>query len=855
MKKSITLSIFVLSILVFVSSSLTSPPPENKYFYGVFPSSAPGVGGSYSLEEVCPGIDIASPLRVIDFPNTGDDLLLSKTGLVYRINFEEERKDIVLDIKDRTFKLGEGGSVGMVLHPNFGTDIPDDQYILMFYRYKPDPDEWSKNGFNRLSKFYWNESEGKFDNATEEILFQQYDRTEWHNGGGMFFGRDGFLYLSLGDEGHEDFITDSTQRLDGGFFSGVLRIDVDNDSTKSHPIIRQPLPNDSAPDGWGETYSRGYSIPNDNPWISDDGNQLEEYWAIGTRSPYSMYMDEETEEVWIADVGESEREEISKVEKGDNLQWPYKEGLSEHEGFEKPSNIIGNEKLPIFDYGRTDGTCIIGGSIYRGERYPELFDRYVYADYSHNKIVSINSIDGENPNPQSIIGDIKSFGLDLPSKSGITGLEIRDNGEILVFITDTDNFLAPGRILKLVQNSPVADPPSKLSALGVFIDLETLEINGDFVPYTVNSPLWSDRAVKERWIMVPSDGNRNSIEEQISFSRNNGWSFPEGTVFVKQFALPLSLDIPDELYNLETRFFVIGEGGKGYGITYKWDEDQKDATLLKWSDSEFFDITVDGEVAFTQEWSYPSRSQCLTCHNAGAGYVLGVNTHQMNVGEGNDNFISYLDDNDFFISDVAEPNTLPKSYGLFSNASLDVKIKSYLDSNCASCHRPNGVPNVAMDLRLANTHPTLFLDVPTESIASDEERMIVWPGDHHMSELWVRDASLDEDRMPPLGRNMIDQPYIDSLALWIDKLQPLDIESATFTLYPNPVVDKVYINVNLTWEAPYTMTMYNMKGQLVFEKYLRYQDEQVDLSSFSAGQYHIRITSGENSDVKQILIF
>lgn len=804
---------------------------------------------------MCPGIEIASPLRVIDFPGSEDDLLLSKTGLVYKVNFEEERKDIVLDIKDRTFKLGEGGSVGMVLHPNFGKNEDDDQYILMFYRYKPDPDEWSKNGFNRLSKFYWDDAEGKFDESNEEILFQQYDRTEWHNGGGMFFGRDGFLYLSLGDEGHEDFITSSTQRLDGGFFSGVLRIDVDNDSTKSHPIIRQPLPNDAAPEGWGDTYSQGYSIPNDNPWLSEDGSKLEEYWAIGTRSPYSMYMDEETEEVWIADVGESEREEISKVEKGDNLQWPYREGSLEHEGFEMPTDLIGNDKSPIFDYGRTDGTCIIGSGIYRGERHPELFDRYVYADYSHNKLVSINSIEGEDPNPKSIIGDIKSFGLDLPSKSGITGLELRDNGEILVFISDTDDFLAPGRILRLVQNSPVADPPSKLSELGVFNDLETLEIDDDFVPYTVNSPLWSDRAEKQRWILVPSDGDRNSIDEQISFTRSNGWSFPEGTVFVKQFALPLSLDNPDELYNLETRFFIIGEGGKGYGITYKWDEDQKDATLLKWSDTEMFDITVDGEVAYTQEWSYPSRSQCLTCHNAGAGYVLGVNTHQLNVGSGKNNLITFLDENDFFITDVDEPHTLPKSYGLFSDVSLDIKIKSYLDSNCSSCHRPEGVPNVSMDLRLSNTHPTLFLDQPTESIASDGDRMIVWPGDHHMSELWVRDASLNEDRMPPLGRNLIDQAFIDSLALWIDNLKPLEIESTTFTLYPNPVVDRVFINVNPAWEAPYTLTMYDMKGQLVFEKYLRYQNEQVNLSTFIAGQYHMRITSGENSDVKQILIF
>ena len=608
MKKSVT--IFIFSVLVLVSATLMSPP-DNKYFYDIFPSSAPGIGGSYALVEVCPGIDIASPLRLINFPYSDDELLLSKTGVIYRVNFEENRKEIVLDIRDRSFKKGEGGSVGMVLHPNFGLDESENQYILIFYRHKINPDEWSDKGFNRLSKFYWNEAEGKFDMDSEEILIQQYDRSTWHNGGGMFFGTDGFLYLSLGDEGHKDHISLSSQRINGGLFSGVLRIDINNDPLKSHPIRRQPIANDIPPDGWGNTYTQGYSIPNDNPWVSDDGSQLEEFWAIGLRSPYSMYLDEETDKIWIADVGESEREEVNIASKGDNFQWPYREGYKDHVDHEEPSSLIGNERPPIYDYSRTEGSCIIGGGIYRGERHPELFDRYIYADYSFNKLVSINSLEGEDPNPQNMISDIKSFGLDLPPKSGITGVHIRDNGEILVFISNPDDFELPGRILRLVQNSPVADPPSKLSSLGIFDNLESLDIVDEFVPYTVNSPLWSDRAVKKRWIMVPSDGVRNSIDEQISFSKNSEWKFPEGTVFIKHFALPLSLDNVDDLHNLETRFFIIGEEGKGYGVTYKWDEDQKDATLLKWSDTETYDITVAGELAYKQEWNYLSRSQCL----------------------------------------------------------------------------------------------------------------------------------------------------------------------------------------------------------------------------------------------------
>ena len=81
------------------------------------------------------------------------------------------------------------------------------------------------------------------------------------------------------------------------------------------------------PAGWGGTYSQGYSIPNDNPWQDPDGSILEEYYALGIRGPYAMWYDRAAEEIWLADVGAGKREEISRFGKGDNLQWPYKEGI------------------------------------------------------------------------------------------------------------------------------------------------------------------------------------------------------------------------------------------------------------------------------------------------------------------------------------------------------------------------------------------------------------------------------------------------------------------------------------------------------------------------------------------------
>lgn len=240
-----------------------------------------------------------------------------------------QTKDLILDIGDRSFKLGEAGVTGIVLHPKFGlSNFPDKQEIFIFYRSKPNPDGWSEKGFNRIAKFKWDPSSETFDLNSEEILFQQYDRSTWHNGGGMFFDNDGFLCVSLGDEGMEDFLADSNQKLDGGLFGGIIRIDIDNDPTRSHPIRRQPRVNEAPPAdfaGW-ETFTQGYSIPNDNPWLSPDSTNLEEFYAIGLRSPYSVYFDKETENIWVADVGSDIAEEINKVDYGDNLQWPFREG-------------------------------------------------------------------------------------------------------------------------------------------------------------------------------------------------------------------------------------------------------------------------------------------------------------------------------------------------------------------------------------------------------------------------------------------------------------------------------------------------------------------------------------------------
>src|SRR5262249_14367830 len=121
--------------------------------------------------------------------------------------------------------------------------------------------------------------------------------------------------------------------------------------------------------------------------------------------------------------------------------------------------------------------------------------------------------------------------------------------------------------------------PSRLSQTGLFHSLETLEPAPGLIPYTVNSPLWSDGAAKRRWIALPGGA-------RITYRPTGEWSFPTGTIFVKHFEMTASKAgrgdsaSPEATKRLETRLLVVDEAGGGYGVTYRWRSDGRDADLL-----------------------------------------------------------------------------------------------------------------------------------------------------------------------------------------------------------------------------------------------------------------------------------
>jgi len=216
------------------------------------------------------------------------------------------------------------------------------------------------------------------------------------------------------------------------------------------------------------------------------------------RSPHRMTRDPVTGDIWLGDVGQGTREEVTKVFRGGNLRWPYREGTVA--GLKaKPSPLIGFDVAPVHAYGRGSGICVIGGYVYRGALHPELTGKYIFGDHGSGRIWSLDDSSGtavvtslltmtsRGPGPKNGMG---SFGLDA-------------SGEIYVLSLAGTN-LYGGRIHRLEKTTEgVPEPPRLLSRTTAFTNLSTLDRAPGVMPYEVIQPLWSDASDKRTLDRAP----------------------------------------------------------------------------------------------------------------------------------------------------------------------------------------------------------------------------------------------------------------------------------------------------------------------------------------------------------------
>jgi uncharacterized repeat protein (TIGR03806 family) len=302
--------------------------------------------------------------------------------------------------------------------------------------------------------------------------------------------------------------------------------------------------------------------------------------------------------------------------------------------------------------------------------------------------------------------------------------------------------------------------PRLLSETGVFQEMAQPQPAASLLPYDLIVSFWSDGAKKTRWVSIPERQN-------VKFAPAGEWVFPSGTVFVKSFSIATNELDPNSQRRLETRLLVCDADGGVYGVTYKWRANNRDADLLETNLTETISIQTATGVR-TQSWYYPSRADCLTCHTANAGYVLGVKTRQLNhdftyPSGGTENEVRAWNHLGLFATNLDEAalNHLPAlARADDPTRSLEDRARSYLDANCAHCHRPQGTPLARQNL----VQGRVLID---ERI--DGARVIA-PNDVWRSILFMRADTTEAFKMPPLARNTIDEHGMDLLRQWIESL-------------------------------------------------------------------------------------
>jgi glucose/arabinose dehydrogenase len=242
----------------------------------------------------------------------------------------------------------EQGLLGLAFHPGYA------QSGLFFVNYT------DRAGDTVVSRFSLGADPARADPASEVVLLALEQPAANHNGGHLAFGPDGYVYIGTGDGGA------SGDRFGNGqngatLLGAMLRLDVDG----------------------GEPYA----VPPGNPFLDDPGVR-DEIWAIGLRNPWRYSFDRLTGELYIADVGQNQYEEVNVQPAGspggENYGWPIME--ASHCFPESQTCSQEGLILPVVEYDHGQGCSVTGGYVYRGETFPSLRGIYLFGDYCSGRI-------------------------------------------------------------------------------------------------------------------------------------------------------------------------------------------------------------------------------------------------------------------------------------------------------------------------------------------------------------------------------------------------------------------------------------------------------------------------------------
>jgi hypothetical protein len=282
--------------------------------------------------------------------------IVEQAGTIRVMPIAGATHSLFLDIRARVRSGGEQGLLGLAFHPSYSTN----RRFFVYYTRAAD-------GTIVIAEYAASSSNPQVADATERVLLTiPHPSFANHNGGMLAFGPDGYLYIGVGDGGSANDPPNNAQNRNV-LLGKLLRIDVDRQSGT--------LP---------------YAIPLSNPFFgSIDGR--DEVFAYGLRNPWRFAFDRLTNQIWLADVGQGDREEVNTpIQHGGNYGWRVYEG-SACTNTDRTLCVPSNYLFPVFDYGHTGGRCsITGGYVYRGSRGSMPPGLYVYGDFCSGEIFTWN---------------------------------------------------------------------------------------------------------------------------------------------------------------------------------------------------------------------------------------------------------------------------------------------------------------------------------------------------------------------------------------------------------------------------------------------------------------------------------
>ncbi len=704
---------------------------------------------------------VAAGLNPVSMTFTPDGrlLLCEKQGLLRVVSSGKLLTTPALDLTASIDDWNERGLLSVCLDPDFTRN----GWIYLYHTHHRNPEDTShQSSNNRVSRFTMTGNVA--DPASETVILEidNLSKTGWHNGGGLAFGNDGSLYIGTGENADGANAQNPANRL-----GKLLRLNQDG------------------------------SIPDDNPSSQKFKGDTRAIVALGLRNPFSIAVRRDTGLLYLNSVG-ANYEQIQRYDTATppnlvNYGWPDIDGPP------------GNHKTPpayrapeyAYDHGVGKGLALCGGDFYQPtspgtDAFPATFNgKYFFGDYGgwiafidpaapttrHDFAAGIDRAIDVKIAPDGALWYIERGGIPGGSDAANTASKdgalwrVRWTGEGTAEIPQAIPAVT-ARLLTGLKLPATADDnlPATLSTTGIFTDLE-LTPRAGIVPYGLNSTVWADGATIRRWVALP-DGKK------VKFSATGEFTWPGGTVFIQHFDSPLGAKTTRRV---ETRVLVLdASGGLGYGATYRWRADGHDADLVR-PDGQEKSLTLTDAAGTTREqtWLFPARGLCYLCHTPAAGVVLGPKTRQLN--------------GDFTYPDGHSRNQLTawNALGMFDPpldenqivayqktcaiddpaAPLEDRVRSYLDANCAHCHRPGSTggswdarfetPFAAQGILAADARNTLGID---------GAKLIV-PGDVARSLLHARMASTEPTgQMPPVTRTLPDTVALKALEEWILQL-------------------------------------------------------------------------------------